>query len=243
VLVATTSITTTSGKGVDDEWVLDSGCTYHMCPHGDWFVTYEAVNTGIVLMGNDTECKVTRIRTVQMKTHDGVVRTLSKVQHILNMTRNLISLCTLEANGYRYLVENSVLKVTKGAMVLMKGLRQGSLYILHGTTVTGLAAVCRTSSDVDNTKLWHIRLGHVSEHGMTILSKKGCLGSAGTGKLDFCEYCVVGKQKRVSFFTTRHRMWGILDCIHSDLWGPSRVPSFGGDRYMLTFVDDFSQKV
>ena len=117
------SLATTSGKDVDDELILDSGCTFHMCPQRDWFVTYEPVDTGIVLMGNDTECKVAGIGTVQIKTHDGVVRTLSKVRHIPDMTRNLISLGTLEANGCRYSVENGVLKVTKGAMVLMKGLR------------------------------------------------------------------------------------------------------------------------
>jgi len=52
-----------------------------------------------------------------------VVRTLSKVRHIPNMTRNLISLGTIKANDCRYSAENGVLKVTKGAMVLMKGLR------------------------------------------------------------------------------------------------------------------------
>ena len=88
-----------------------------------------------------------------------------------------------------------------------------------------------------------MRLGHMSEKGMTILSKKGCLGSAGTGKLEFCEHCVLGKQKKVSFSTAKHRTQGIVDYIHSDLWGPLRVPSFGGKRYMLTFIDDFSRKV
>jgi len=127
-----------------------------MCPHRDWFVTYESVDTGIVLMGNNTECKVTGIDTVQIKTHDVVVRTLSKVRHIPNMTRNLISLDTFEANCCRYLAENGVLKVTKGAMVLMKRLRPGSLYFLHGTTVISAAAVCTTSSNVDITKLWHM---------------------------------------------------------------------------------------
>jgi len=89
VLVVTMSLATTSGKGVDDDWVLDSGCTYHMC-------------------------KFTGISTVQIKTHDGVVRTSSKVRHIADMTRNLISLGTLEANGCRYSAQNGVLKVTKG---------------------------------------------------------------------------------------------------------------------------------
>jgi len=80
------------------------------------------------------------------------------------------------------------------------------------------------SADANDTKLWHMRLGHMSEKGMTILSKRGCLGSAGTSKLDFCDYCIFGKQKMVSF-------------------SKAKVPSLGGKRYMLTFVDDFSCKV
>ena len=130
MLLATISLATTSGNGLGDDWVLDSSCTYHICPHRDWFVTYKPVDIGVVLMGNDAECKVAGIRTVQIKTHDGIVRTLFKVRHIPDMTRCLISLGTLETNGCRIIIENGVLKVTKGAMVVMKGLRQGSLYIL-----------------------------------------------------------------------------------------------------------------
>jgi len=47
----------------------------------------------------------------------------------------------------------------------------------------------------------------------------------------------------VSFSTAKYRMQRILDYIHSNLWGPSKVPSLGGKLYMLTFVDDFSCKV
>ena len=62
-----------------------------------------------------------------------------------------------------------------------------------------------------------MRLGHMSEKGMTILSKKGCLGSAGTGKLNFCDHYVFMKQKMVSFSKEKHCTQGILDYIHSDL--------------------------
>ena len=194
-------------------------------------------------MGNNAQCNVVGIGTIQIKTHDGIIRTLTNVHHVPDLKRNLISLGTLESNGCRYAAEGGVLKVSKGALVLMKGSRHGSLYILQGSTVTGSVAVTSTHSDIDLTKLWHARLGHMSEKGMTILSKRGLLGSEGTGTLDFCEHCVFGKQKRVSFSIAKHRTKGILDYIHSDLWGPSRVPSFGGKRYMLTFVDDFSRKV
>ena len=69
------------------------------------------------------------------------------------MTRCLIFLSTLETNGCRIVMENGVLKVTKGAMVVMKGLRQGSLYILQGTTVIGVAAVGIASADANDTRL------------------------------------------------------------------------------------------
>ncbi|KAG8489067.1 hypothetical protein CXB51_017037 [Gossypium anomalum] len=50
------------------------------------------------------------------------------------------------------------------------------LYVLQGSTVTGDAAVASSSlSDDDITKLWHMRLGHMSENGMTELSKRGLL--------------------------------------------------------------------
>jgi len=69
---------------------------------------------------------------------------------------------------------------------------------------------------------------------MTILSKRGLLGSKGTSNC---------KQKIVSFFVAKHRTKSILDYVHSDLRGPSRVPLFRGKHYMLTFVDDFSHKI
>ena len=53
--------------------------------------------------------------------HDGIVRTLSNVYHILDLKLNLISLGTLESNGRRYSDEGGVLKVSKCTMVLMKG--------------------------------------------------------------------------------------------------------------------------
>ncbi|KAG8491046.1 hypothetical protein CXB51_014200 [Gossypium anomalum] len=78
---------------------------------------------------------------------------------------------------------------------------------------------------------------------MVELSKRGLLDGQGFCKLNFCKHCVFGKQKRVRFTRGIHNTKGTLEYIHSDLWGPSRVPSRGGANYMLTFIDDFSRKV
>jgi len=63
------------------------------------------------------------------------------------------------------------------------------------------------------------------------------------GKFVFCDHYVFEKQKKVSFSKATHHTKVTLDYIHSDLWDPSRISSFGRKRYMLIFVDEFSRKV
>jgi len=87
----------------------------------DWFSTYELLDVGVVLMGDDAQCDVVGIGTIRIKTHDGIVRTVSNVRHIPNLKCNLISLGTLETNGCKYSDEGGVLKISKGALVLIKG--------------------------------------------------------------------------------------------------------------------------
>ncbi|KAL0321707.1 UNVERIFIED_CONTAM: Retrovirus-related Pol polyprotein from transposon TNT 1-94 [Sesamum calycinum] len=48
---------------------------------------------------------------------------------------------------------------------------------------------------------------------------------------------------KVSFTTGKHKTEGILDYVHSDVWGPTREQSLGGSLYYATFTNDFSRKV
>jgi len=127
---------TSTERGSDSDWILHSGCTYHMCPHKDWFSTYDPVDSIVVHMGNNAQCNATGVGTVKIKTHDGVVRTLSNVRHVPDLKRNLISLGTLESKGCKYSAEGGVLKVSKGNRILLKCLMQGSLYVLQASTIT-----------------------------------------------------------------------------------------------------------
>lgn len=197
------------------EWILDSGWTFHK----DWFSTYETMSNGTALMGNNASCKIAGPGIVRIKMFDGVVRTLGNVKHAPDLKRNLISLGTLDSKGYKYTGEGGVLKVSKGALIVMKGQRKtANLYVLQGTTVIGDAAVVsNTLSDDDVTKLWHMPIGHMSENGMTELSRRGLLNSQSISKLEFCEHCLFGKQKRVKFMKGIHNTKGMLDYLHSDL--------------------------
>ena len=60
-------------------------------------------------------------------------RTLSDVKHVLDLRKNLISLGILDSNGYGYKSKGGVLKVIKGALVVMKGQKVGgNIYKLLG---------------------------------------------------------------------------------------------------------------
>ena len=61
------------------------------------------VQTGdFVRVGNDNKCHIVGVGSVQIKTHNGMTRTLTGVKHIPSMARNLISLSTLDYDGYKY---------------------------------------------------------------------------------------------------------------------------------------------
>ena len=129
-----------------ENWILDSGCTFHMTPNRDWFSTYEPMHKGAVLLGNNASCKVAGIGTVRIKMFNGVVRTLGDVRYVPDLKRNLISLSTLDAKWYKYTGEGGVLKISKGALVMMKGHQKRiMLYVLQGSTVIGDAAVASLS--------------------------------------------------------------------------------------------------
>ncbi|CAN1146969.1 Uncharacterized mitochondrial protein AtMg00300 [Linum perenne] len=97
------------------------------------------------------------------------------------------------------------------------------MYHLRGSTVAGeTATVSNSLSDSDANNLWHMRLGHMSEAGMTELSRRGLLAGCNVSNLEFCEHCMFGKHKRVKFNTSVHTTEGILDYVHSELSTPNR---------------------
>ena len=82
------------------------------------------------------------------------------------MRRNLISVGQLDDEGHAILFVGDTWKVTKGARVLARGKKTGTLYM------TSCPKDTIASTD---TSLWHRRLGHMSEKGMKMLLSKGKL--------------------------------------------------------------------
>ncbi|KAL6345593.1 hypothetical protein AAG906_017323 [Vitis piasezkii] len=103
---------------------------------------------------------------------------------------NLISVGQLDGEGHAILFVGGTWKVRKGARVLARGKKTGTLYMTSCPRDT--IAVVDASTD---TSLWHCRLGHMSEKGMKMLLSKGKLPEMKSIDFDMCESCILGKQK------------------------------------------------
>jgi len=193
-------------------------------------------------MGNNETCQVTGMGSVSFKMHDGATRILRDVRLVPKLSRNLISLGVLDDLGYTNNIKNSTMKICKGSLVAIKGQKISGLYHMICETLTGQVAMA-TSPEDQNAKLWHNRLGHISARGLQIMCDQHLLGKDKISKVDFCEHCILGKQHRVEFSTGKHQSKHPLDYIHSDLWGPAKVSTHGGNFYFLSIIDDFSRKV
>lgn len=90
------------------------------------------------------------------------------------------------------------MRISKDAMTMMTTMRTArNIYKLLKGKVMGVVAYIKTNNDA--TKLWHMCLGHLSEHGMMELHKRNLLKGVGSFTIGLCRYYVLGKQCRVRF--------------------------------------------
>jgi hypothetical protein len=83
-------LASTSTQLNQDVWLIDSGESYHMTPHREWFCEYEQYEKGEVFLGEDSTTKIVGQGRVRLILWDGGIRTLPGVLHIPGLERNLI---------------------------------------------------------------------------------------------------------------------------------------------------------
>ncbi|GJT48324.1 retrovirus-related pol polyprotein from transposon TNT 1-94 [Tanacetum coccineum] len=222
-----------------DTSIMDTGASHHMMFSRDLFTSFKEWN-GIVKCGDDAILAIKGSRIVQIKMHDGIVRKFD-CWFVSGLKKNLISLSTLAKNGLKYHGEGEWVKVSRGALVLMKGKLQHGIYFLQGSSVIGTASVSHSSDKHDDrTNFWHRRLGHTSEQGLSVLIKQGLLVGDVTGKqvktlrtdygLEFCNAPFDNFYKKegiVRHRTVRHtpQQNGVAEWMNQTLMARARSPS------------------
>jgi len=57
-----------------------------------------------------------------------------------------------------------------------------------------------------------------------------------------CKGCVMGKYTKIAFPSSDSRSKGILDLIHSDVYGPISAVSIGVFNFHVSFIDNYFKK-
>ncbi|GJU47481.1 retrovirus-related pol polyprotein from transposon TNT 1-94 [Tanacetum coccineum] len=139
-----------------------------------------------------------------------------------------------------FVVIFAVTSLAKDGRVIGRGIRKKGLYVMKlGNKPKD--KICLATID-ENSTLWHRRLGHANMRLIQSLASKELVRNLPKLKFDqhFCDACKIGKQAHASHTaknivsTTR-----CLELLHMDLFGPSAVRSYGGNRYTLVIVDDY----
>ncbi|GKC72814.1 hypothetical protein Tco_1118697 [Tanacetum coccineum] len=94
-------------------WIMYSGGSYHMTYIRDYLVHFEEYDGGNVLLGDGRECRVQGTGNVRVHMRDGSSFVLNNVRYVLELRRNLISLGTLEKEGFTMKMQSGRVKILK----------------------------------------------------------------------------------------------------------------------------------
>ncbi|GJV97838.1 retrotransposon protein, putative, ty1-copia subclass [Tanacetum coccineum] len=120
------------------DWIMDSGCSYHMTPRLDILFDFLECDGGSVQLGDNMECKIRGIGKVRIQLKDGSSFMLHNVRYIPELKRNLISLGTLEKEGYTVKLQSGKVKVINGSRVILFRIRRDNcVYSLDGHAIAG----------------------------------------------------------------------------------------------------------
>lgn len=187
-------------------WIMDSGCSFHMCPTREWFHSLRETHGTVLLGNNQTRC-IRGIRSIMLRVDDGSIKVLSEVRYISEVKRNLISLGTLEKKGYSFISQNGEIKICKDSHIKMIAKRNGSLYYLQAAVIKG-ESHSLTTPDLNT---WHQRLGHPAEGSLKALVKMGMIEANAEERMEVWEDCLLGKSKKQSFPAGKHTSTSPLD--------------------------------
>jgi len=87
-------------------------------------------------MGNSATIKVIGKGTIQFRSHDGCITTLSSVHHVPESRYNLISLGALHREGFCFSSKGNLIEVSKKADVMFQAEHVGNVYILRNSEIT-----------------------------------------------------------------------------------------------------------
>jgi gag-polypeptide of LTR copia-type/Integrase core domain/GAG-pre-integrase domain/Zinc knuckle len=244
---ASIALTATGSKiAGPTDWILDSGASRHITYNSSILVNQrEAIGARTIVYGNGMEVQPRAEGEVLVleECDTGALLYLEKVLYEPGASANLLSVkCATEA-GAKFEFERGRCRIFKDGELLATATTCDGTYIIKGAVDTAASALVMKAKETP--QLWHQRYGHLGYDNMARLPAmvKGIGVTAAEFKAannEVCEPCLKAKQTRLPFKQSETNIERALDLLHMDVCGPMSVPTLGGRRYVVTFLDDFT---
>ncbi|GJT00224.1 putative ribonuclease H-like domain-containing protein [Tanacetum coccineum] len=230
--------------------MFHTGCSRHMIGNKALLTDYQDIDGGFVAFGGSTRGgKITGIGKIRTNKID-----FKDVFFVKELKFNLFSVSQMcdKKNGILFtetecLVLSLDFKLIDESQVLLRVPRQNNMYNFDlKNVVPSRDLTCLfTKSIIDESKLWHRRLGHVNFKTMNKLVKGNLVRGLPSKTFEndhTCVACQKGKQHKASC-KTKHvsSISQPLQMLHMDLFGPTSVRSINHKTYCLVVTDDFSR--
>jgi len=222
---------------------IDSGATDHFVASPEGLSDFKPDQTITIETANQEKVTSRGCGSIPGK--------IDPVHVVPSFGTNLLSVYQLCRTGHKVtFLPDGTVPITLNGKPVCQGALEGNTYRLH---LTNLHASGAKSSKLDQSaliQLWHRRLGHSSAASIHRLSSTGhLLGlehttlSALEDVCGHCEPCLVGKSKAQPHRDLGGKLTATtpFELIHFDTKGPFETNSYGGNRFALIIVDDFSR--
>ena len=113
------------------------------------------------------------------------------------------------------------------------------MFEVHDLKIPSQVVYATSTTATPSPDPWHAHLGYPSLSRFQLLVSQGHLGSVQFQQFD-CISCHFDKQTKLPFNNSDSFSSAPFDLIHYDIWGLTFVPTEGGFRYFIIFVDNFS---
>ncbi|KMQ91961.1 hypothetical protein RF55_8111 [Lasius niger] len=232
-------------------WCLDLGATKHMTNDRDFFSFFRKLKS-TMSNADRHRAKVTGIGSgiISHRLKSGEVKRLqlNDVLYVPTLLENLLSVSRALKSDLVVHYENKLAIVTtkkndgSPQKMIEADLDEDEGFFRFRTLSKQDAA--RTAKISCSLYRWHRRFGHRDSAAIRkLVRRKLVTGLELRSDDDHNEVkcCIRGKLAAKSFPCSQSTTEKPLELIHSDLCGPLPVTSAGGNRYILTFIDDYSR--
>lgn len=220
-------------------WLLDSGCTTHLCGDKERFKLIEKSDKVKLNLASEAFAEVKGKGVVHVSVASDKGPRLIEFKDTLyvpNLRMNLISIAKITSKGHEVIFrKNNACTRDEHGNISVIADRKGELYYVRETSECAMV-----KSDYSETVKWHERLGHLNIKDLIKLTQEGVLPMTDIRNKDqtVCEVCLKGKMTVLPFKQSHSPCEETLRLVYSDVVGPFRTESTGHARYFVTFIDD-----